>query len=120
MCLEGNSASLSIRYLNAQLGSLWENAHQCAHDSGVDPNDVKSQDYDKSKYTRALAQYHFFGRKAPKTVRTTDDLLFYAQFGRPELKFICNHEAVFFLTVTEGHVNLDYNKSTIPGIKVNQ
>ncbi|KAK7694300.1 hypothetical protein QCA50_001482 [Cerrena zonata] len=119
MCLEGNNAPLSIRYLNAQLSSLWENARHCAKDSGADARDIKSHEYEKSKYTRALAQYQFFGRKAPKAIRSTDDFLFYAMFGKPELKFICNHEAVLFLTVQEGHANLDYNKSTIPGVKVN-
>ena len=120
MCLEGNSAPLSIRYLNAQLSSLWENARHCVKHSGVELHDVKSHEYEKSKYTRALAQYQFFGKKIPKVVRSTKDFLFYASFGKPELKFICNHEAVLFLTVQEGHVNLDYNNSNIPGFKVDQ
>ena len=121
MCLEGNSAPLSIRYLNAQLSSLWENARHCAQQSDkTRAIDIASPEYEKSKYTRALAQYHFFGKKIPKGVRSTKDFLFYALFAKPELKFICNHEAVLILTVQEGHVNLDYNKSTIPGVKVDR
>ncbi|CAL1696314.1 unnamed protein product [Somion occarium] len=120
MCLEGNSAPLSIRYLNAQLTSLWENAVQCSKDSSTNAYDVKSQAYEKSKYTRALGQFQYFGNKAPKVVRSTEDLLFYATFGKPEVKFICNHEAVLFLTIKEGHANLDFGKATLPGGKVDR
>ncbi|PSS11038.1 hypothetical protein PHLCEN_2v3334 [Hermanssonia centrifuga] len=117
MCHDGNSASLSVRYLNAQLSALWENATECVKESGSNVLDVKSQEYEKSKYTRALAQFHYLGKKAPKTISSTEDLLFYATFDKPQLKFVCNHEAVLSLTIKSGHLNLDYQKSSIAGYR---
>lgn len=111
MCRDGNSASLSARYLNGQLTTLWENAVECLEES-EHALDFQSEDYEKSAYTRALAQFHFFGRKPIKNVTSTDDLLFSATFAKPELKFICNHEAALYLTLKSGHLNLDYGKAS--------
>ena len=110
MCIDGNSAPLSVRYLNSQLSALWENANQCMKEASNTSTDVKSSQYEKSKYTRALAQFHYFGRKASKIVTSSADFAFYATFAKPQLKFICNHDAVLFLEIDEGHANLDYNK----------
>lgn len=112
MCHDGNSAPLSVRYLNSQLSALWANADQCVKEATNTATDVKSSQYDRSKYTRALAQFHYFGRKAPKVVQSSADFAFYATFAKPEIKFVCNHDAVLFLKINEGHANLEYNKVT--------
>lgn len=119
MCHDGNSASLSVRYLNSQLTSLWENAVECTEEGGH-THDFASAHYEKSKYTRALAQYHFFGNRALKMVDSTDDLLFFATFAKPELKFICNHEAVLCVTVENGHLNLQYGKANATSFHIDQ
>ena len=108
MCHDGNSASLSVRYINAQLTALWENAVECMNSTKNNTWDVRSIEYDKSKYTRALAQYHYFGKKAPKAQNlSVNDFHFYATFGKPEIRFICNHDALLTLTIDAGHANLD-------------
>ena len=116
MCHDNNSASLSVRYLNSQLTALWENAVECVnsvvHDKGVPQWDIRSEKYDRSKYTRALAEFHFYGKKAPKTAVPASEFWFFARFGRPEVKFVCNHDAVLFLTIENGHANLDLTKAT--------
>ena len=113
MCHDCNSASLSVRYINAQLTALWENAVECINSTKNNASDVRSTQYEKSKYTRALAQYHYFGKRAPKAQSlTVDDFHFYATFGKPSLKFICNHDAVISFTIEKGHANLDYKPVT--------
>lgn len=111
MCRDGNSASLSTRYLNGQLVNLWENATECIRECEHTVS-WSSEDYEQSSYTRALAQYHFFGKRPARAITSTDDLLFCAAFGKPELKFICNHEAVLYLTVENAYFSLDYGKAT--------
>ena len=120
MCHDGNSAPLSARYLNSQLTTLWQNAVQCVQESGDNGLDVVSHEYDKNKFTHALAQYQYFGSKAPTTVRSTGDFFFYAKFGQPDLQFLCNHEAVLTLSVNKANLNLDFGKSSITGAHVDQ
>ena len=113
--MRGNSAPLSARYLNSQLTTLWQNALQCATEDPGSALDVSSREYENTKYTRALAQFQYFGPKAPSTVRTTEDLFFYANFGQPDLKFLCNHEAILSLTVEKANLNIDYGRSNVTG-----
>ena len=86
---------------------------ECARTATNSAWDVKSAQYEKSKYTLALAQFHYFGRRAPKVVQSEDDLHFYASFEKPVLKFICNHDAALFVTIKQGHLNLDYSKVVV-------
>lgn len=110
MCREGNSASQSARYLNGQLSTLWENALECIEESpGID---FQCEDYEKTACNRALGQFHFFGKKLARSVASTDDCLFACAFAKPELKFICNHEAVLHLNLQTGQLNLDYGKAS--------
>ena len=118
MCHDGNSAPLSARYLNAQLTTLWQNAVQCMSESKNAVTDVVSSEFEKSKHTRALAQFHYFGCHPPKYVSSTSDLFFYAKFGQPDLQFVCNHEALLTLTIEKGNLNLDYGKSNVTGASV--
>ena len=39
-------------------------------------------------------------------------MLFYASFGRPSIDFICNHDLVLRLYLSEGHYNTDYQKAS--------
>ncbi|KAJ3540782.1 hypothetical protein NM688_g6177 [Phlebia brevispora] len=117
MCHDGNSAPLSVRYLNSQLTTLWQNAVQCTDESKNGTLDVASQEYEKSKYTRALAQFHYFGARAPTSVSSTGDFFFYARFGQPDLKFICNHEAIVSFSIERANLNLDFGKSSVTGCR---
>jgi hypothetical protein len=38
-----------------------------------------------------------------RSTSSTDELFFSALLAKPELKMICNHEAVLFLTIKEDH-----------------
>lgn len=107
MCFEGNSAPLSAAYLNSQLAILWQNAVDCARDEDVNQVDLNSHEFHKSRYTRALAYYHHIGERTSKTSWTLETLPFYAVFDKPDLQFICNHEAIISLTVQSGHLRLD-------------
>ena len=111
MCRGGTSASRSARYLNGQLVTLWENAIECAEYGG--DVEISAEDYDEYSTVLALAQFHFHGKRSPKTILSADDLLFEASFGCPELKFICNHEAVLCVAVQSGYFNLEYSKATL-------
>lgn len=43
------------------------------------------------------------------------ELFFVATFAQPQLSFVCNHEAILYLTIKEGHYNLDYKKAPTGG-----
>ncbi|KAJ7246223.1 hypothetical protein C8J57DRAFT_1678479 [Mycena rebaudengoi] len=116
MCNDGNSAPQSIRYLNAQLAALWENADDCAKQEGKSPN-FKSEHWEKGKYTRALAQYHYLGKKSTSKITGVKDLLFSASFGKPTLEVICNHEVVLHLAIKDGHLNTELTNATKPGYR---
>ncbi|KAF8214864.1 hypothetical protein K438DRAFT_2008968 [Mycena galopus ATCC 62051] len=92
MCLGDNSATLSARYLNAQLKAMWENA--------VD-----------------LAEFYFAG-DAPRGLITKDGMFFNGTFGEPRLEFICNHEVALYLKLERGHFNKVYpNLKVVRGYK---
>ena len=111
MCLEGNTAPLSIQYFNAQLSTLWQTAYDCASNSTFSPHDLSSPEYEKTKYIRALAQFQFFGKETSTAISSTDDFFFYALFDKPQIKFICDHDAILSLNIREGHANLYCNTS---------
>lgn len=114
MCFEGNSAPLSATYLASQLVALHKNAAECAadHSDGIN---FASTEYAKSKYTRALAQYHHLDPKVPEEHLGVDDLPFAATFDAPDLRFVCNHEAVLFLNLSGGHLRLAHKSAQTNG-----
>ena len=114
MCLD-NSAAISVQYLNAQLGALWENAKTCS-EACAGPTDFKSPEYGKTRHTRAFREFHYL-TKHPATNLTPEELFFTAKFGRPQLKFICSHEAVLFLEIEEGRYNTEYQDSLNSGAR---
>lgn len=85
MCCDGNYAVPSIRYLNAQLKAQWYNANECVNSTKAD---IKASDYDKTKYFRSLAQFHYFGqdKKARKRFNEVADLPFAANFDEPSVR----------------------------------
>jgi hypothetical protein len=109
MCFDGsNSAAHSVRYLNAQLLALWQNASECVKRHGQ-----RLQPGPAHKYAFALAEFHY-GAHRPHTP-AIEDLHFYASFGQPSLEFICNHEAVLHLKLKSGHLGSEYKKADIHG-----
>ena len=116
MCHDGNSATQSVRYLNAQVISLYQNAADCVESCGTLLN-FKSEEYDKTKYSRSLAQYHYIGPK-PKQVISTQELFFFANFAAPKVTFICNHEAILYLTIKDGHYNTEFTKADVAGSRL--
>ncbi|KAJ7337546.1 hypothetical protein DFH08DRAFT_1014736 [Mycena albidolilacea] len=109
MCLGDNSATLSVRYLNAQLSAMWENAVECVgHEGQKTTVDLRSPDYNNHKYARSLAQFHFAGTTLPKGSVPKQNLLFNGTFGEPRLEFICNHEAALYLKLQNGHFDKVY------------
>ena len=117
MCRGGNNASRSARYLNGQLSSLWENAIDCIEECGQ--VDFRSQHYVNDALSRALAKFEYCGRKPTKTIQTPEELLFEARFGKPHLKFICNHELALYISIEHGHLDLDFNKAEIEDYETN-
>ncbi|KAI0720523.1 hypothetical protein C8T65DRAFT_633331 [Cerioporus squamosus] len=93
MCSDENSAPNAVRYLNAQLAVLHENAKRC-----LDEHDQARTEDNKRFY--ALAE---FVVQKPGTC----DSAFRASFGKPELELICDHDAVLHLTLTSGQLLLD-------------
>ena len=87
MCCDNNYAVPSIHYLNAQLKALWYNANECVNSTTAD---IMSGDYEKTKYFRALAQFHYFGqdKKARKRFSTVEELPFVACFDEPSVRWI--------------------------------
>lgn len=121
MCLNNNSATLSARYLNAQLSAMWQNAAECVgHEGKMTTVDLRSTEYDQHKYTRSLAQFHFAGTRSPRGSLLKENLFFDGTFGEPRLEFICNHEVALYLKLQKGHFNKVYpTKATVNGYKCN-
>lgn len=79
MCIDGNSAPLSVRYLNSQLTALWQNARDCVnwashHGGESDSVNLSSEDYVRHKYQRALAQFHYMGAMQGRSQVKKDDV----------------------------------------------
>lgn len=111
MCYGENNAPHAASYFNTQLTGLWEIADECAdHYLGEDRHDLKPEET-QERYAIALAAFHY-GRHRQGPTASRNDMMFYASFKPPQLKFICNHEAFFQLEVAEGHFNLDHHRAT--------
>ncbi|GJE95840.1 hypothetical protein PsYK624_120300 [Phanerochaete sordida] len=120
MCFQGNAAPMSASYINSQLAILWKNAHDCAADEVHGNTDPSPNAGTKSAYTRALYEYQYIPESHAGLNIARSDAHFYATFGQPELKFICNHEAVLSLTLKSGHLRVDYDAKKVNGLGTNQ
>lgn len=107
MCLDGNNAPHSAHYINAQLTALYENSEECVahHAHGL-------KAHERVRFDFALAEFFYSHRGR---VAAVEDMLFAAEFHRPELEFVCNHEVIIRFHIHNGHLNLDYAKSVQPG-----
>lgn len=120
MCFQGNSAPLSASYINSQLAVLWKNAADCAADEVDGDADPSPNANIKSAYTRALYEYQYVPEKLAHANVARTDTHFYATFGQPELKFICNHEVVLSLIIKSGHLRVDYDAKKAHNLSTNQ
>lgn len=105
MCLGQNSAHHAVHYLNAQLNSLYENAVECVKHCGTGLKPLE-----RVRYDFALAEFHV-GAKQRSKFASKDDMMFSAVFSKPKLEFICNHEAILYLKIKEGHFNSEIAKA---------
>ena len=114
-----HSVFYHIHYLNVQLHALWYNTSKFMNSMMAD---IKSSNYDKSKYLHALVQFHHFvqDKKAQKCFNMVEDLLFAVSFNKPpvcligvqkviplisvlQISIVCQHEAALTLQIKEGH-----------------
>ncbi|KAF8881368.1 hypothetical protein BD779DRAFT_1546677 [Infundibulicybe gibba] len=105
MCLGQNSAHHAVHYLNSQLRSLYENSVECVKHAGSGLKPLE-----RVRYDFALAEFHVGARQQTKFA-LKDDMMFSAVFGKPRLEFICNHEAILYLKIKEGHFNSEIAKA---------
>ncbi|KAI0372239.1 hypothetical protein BV20DRAFT_1015644 [Pilatotrama ljubarskyi] len=105
MCTDENSAPHAVRYLNAQLAVLHKNAKTCLEQHPQARNE-------ENKHFYALAEFAVQRPGVSSEYPTEANSLFYASFNAPELKMICDHDALLHLTVDHGHVALDTNRNS--------
>ena len=58
------------------------------------------------EYSHALAEFTF------TNPYSRNQTMFHATFGKPEIEFICNHDAILRLKIKKGYYRLDYSKSS--------
>lgn len=125
MCTDENSAPHAVRYLNAQLAVLHENAERCLQEH---PN-ARTEENSAPRATPplscpalttpTLSSEHFYAlaefavqRPASATqIPSENDSLFYASFHAPDLKFICDHDVFLKLSFANGHIAVDSPRS---------
>ncbi|KAI0754908.1 hypothetical protein C8Q80DRAFT_1094717 [Daedaleopsis nitida] len=93
MCSDENGAPHAVRYLNAQLAVLHENARRCL-------DEHEQARTEESKHYHALAEYTL---QKPGT----SDIAFQASFDKPELDFVCDHDAILHLRLSNCRLILD-------------
>ena len=96
-----NLASTSAYYINRQLETLWQIATDCvlSHRPGLSPTDTENE------YSTLLAQICV--GELNRLPYSKENISFFATFGTPQLKFLCNHEAVLELHIQSGHYRED-------------
>ncbi|EIW59592.1 uncharacterized protein TRAVEDRAFT_122355 [Trametes versicolor FP-101664 SS1] len=104
MCTDENSAPHAVRYLNAQLAVLHENAERCLQEH---PN-ARTE---KNKHFYALAEFAVQRPASATQIPSENDSLFYASFHAPDLKFICDHDVFLKLSFANGHIAVDSPRS---------
>ncbi|KAI0356431.1 hypothetical protein OH77DRAFT_1400405 [Trametes cingulata] len=100
MCTDENLAPHAVRYLNAQLAVLHENAKKCLEEHPQARNEENRPFY-------ALAEFAVQRPGITSQEPSEANSLFHATFDAPELKLICDHDALFCINVERGHVVLD-------------
>ncbi len=113
MCSDENGAPHAVRYLNAQLAALHENAQKCLeeHDQAQSEENsmlpftfgfivTASAEHDRTEHFYALAE---FTVHKPGSI----DTAFYATFGKPALEFLCDHDVIIHFTLKTSRLILD-------------
>ena len=113
MCSDENSAPHAVRYLNAQLAVLHQNAQKCLeeHDQArTEENSTllysflsavaSSVEYNRTEHFYALAEFTVY---KPGSI----DTAFHATFGKPELEFLCDHDVIIHFNIKTGNLILD-------------
>ena len=97
-----NRAPIAATYLNRQLETHWINncTYAKKYGSHLKPTSPHVE------FGTCLAEY-YHGFSHNKKNPSKEDMSFYASFGTPRLEFICNHNAVLYLDLKEGHFNHD-------------
>ncbi|KAI0826876.1 hypothetical protein BC628DRAFT_226056 [Trametes gibbosa] len=104
MCLHENAAPHAVRYLNAQLAVLHDNAKKC-----LEEHPQARREDNQSFY--ALAEFVVQRPGVASYDPSKADSLFHICLGSPKLQFICDHDAILTLTVEKGHVVIDGQKA---------
>ncbi|GBE84880.1 hypothetical protein SCP_0700600 [Sparassis crispa] len=103
MCIGENCAPQAAHYMNAQLAALHANAISCMRDH----ENAQKRD-DIYRYSHALA--HFSHSKYDIADHDDqDDAVFDADFGTPQIKFICNHDALLYLKIDRADYVVDHS-----------
>lgn len=113
MCV-GNRAEVSVRYINHQLFSHWENAKICAsdvHSKLSHHSHVSSAAEESLIHGTMLYQFCVVGSSpvVPSSpifdpadeLQRRQNAIFFARLNAPKIDFICNHEAILYLEVEE-------------------
>ena len=99
MCIDGNHALLSIRYITAKLEALYKNAEECAkYARELDP---KTLEYQNTRSTRALYEFAYLPDRVRASVQERNP--FSVKFAMPKLNFLCDHTALLHLKIESGH-----------------
>jgi hypothetical protein len=88
MCIDGNNAGHAAVFVNAQLEALYKVADDCVRHYAEDGIDRSKQ----SGYDFALREYYHYQSKTSPPIKF--------EFGKPEVEFVCNHDAILHLTIT--------------------
>ncbi|PCH38353.1 hypothetical protein WOLCODRAFT_115316 [Wolfiporia cocos MD-104 SS10] len=102
MCVGENCAPQAVHYMNAQLAALHDNAVACLKD-----HDPAHKPQDQTRYSHALAEYAYIDPHSKGHHK-----MFQASFDKPQLEFICNHDAILRLRIKKGYYRLDYTKAS--------
>ncbi|KAI8986088.1 hypothetical protein BD414DRAFT_416881 [Trametes punicea] len=105
MCSDENGAPHAVRYLNAQLAVLHENAKQCLQQH---PHALSEE----NKHFYALAGFTIQKPGVSSQIPSESNSLFHARFKAPTLKFICDHDVLLRLTLEKGHFVADGSRGT--------
>ncbi|OCH91887.1 hypothetical protein OBBRIDRAFT_727931 [Obba rivulosa] len=103
MCVGENNAPQAVHYINSQLSALYDNALSCIRDHG------NAQRYEEQyRYAHALAGFDY-GRFRGELI-DYEEMMFHAEFAKPHLEFICNHDVILHLKIKKGRYYLDHSK----------
>ncbi|EMD31462.1 hypothetical protein CERSUDRAFT_69274 [Gelatoporia subvermispora B] len=107
MCVGENNAPQAVHYINAQLSALYDNALSCIRD-----HDSALRHEEPYRYAHALAAFDY-GKFREDELIDRDEMMFHAEFGKPHLEFICNHDVILHLKIKKGHYYLDCSKPIV-------